>query len=103
MNKTKITTAITTAITLFSATIVQASGGSGDVGVAIDTWGNTFIGLALKVLRWGGIFSFIGLGTWLLLNNDETAAKRLKLGVIIALSAIFIGWFAQPIYNTFVK
>lgn len=100
--KNLLTTLIGSGVIFFN-TKVYADGGSGDPGTAIDTWGNTAIGLFLKAFKYGGIIALISIGFFLFFNNDEANAKRGKYAFFIVLAACFVGWFAQPIYNAFVK
>jgi hypothetical protein len=94
---------LTSIMTLTTTKFAYAAGGSGDVVANINSWGNSFVDIVLAILKWGGIVSFILLAIGLLMNNDETAGKRMKIGMAITIAALFIGWFAQPIYGTFVK
>ena len=87
MNKKKRTLILTAIFVTLNYTVAFAGGGSGDVVTNINLWGQKFVDIFLTLLKWGGIISFSSLGIWLLFNNDETNAKKLKIALAINIVA----------------
>lgn len=95
--KIKFTAFLTSLLTLFNNVIVFAAPGDKDaVKKTIEDTGLYFWDIILTVVKWGASFALVFLVIALYMNADETAGKRLKIGLVVVVVALVIALVAQP-------
>ena len=101
MNKATAKRAAANLIVTMSLIVGMYADPKTDINEKINTWGGSLWDIAQVLLKWGGIVSFVCLGIYLYFTNDETGAKKAKIGMAVAFLAALIGTMAKSFVGIF--